>query len=228
MFKKLMGQFFGGETAKPAAIGIRPYASNEANAIYNLLFCDDASLFAPRAGAAPTDWQATLQSSDAQALASLAGDANQEARVRLLAFNGLRDLGQPVPKGVVLGVVVEVPLEGGLDCLAAYDDGGVRYINQTGKIAIFDGGPPEVSLKAKELVSAAAQVVKAIGPWDKPRLPSPKPGNIRMSFLVSDGLYFGEGPFALMQREPLAAPTIQIATQLLQLVVDRAIGGEPG
>jgi hypothetical protein len=62
-------------------------------------------------------------------------------------------------------------------------------------------------------------VVEKIGPWGKPRLAAPKAGNIRLSFLVSDGLYFGEGPFELMQREPLAAPTIQKAVELLQLVV---------
>jgi hypothetical protein len=33
-------------------------------------------------------------------------------------------------------------------------------------------------------------------------------------------LYFGEGPFSAMQREPVAAPIIQEASELLQLVVN--------
>ena len=40
-----------------------------------------------------------------------------------------------------------------------------------------------------------------------------------MTFLVSDGLYFGEGLLAAVQREPLAAPVVRRATELLQAVV---------
>ncbi|EAQ76287.1 hypothetical protein WH5701_15811 [Synechococcus sp. WH 5701] len=47
----------------------------------------------------------------------------------------------------------------------------------------------------------------------------PEDDNIRLTFLVSDGLYFGEGPMTVMQREPLAAPILQTATELLQAVV---------
>jgi hypothetical protein len=43
-----------------------------------------------------------------------------------------------------------------------------------------------------------------------------------MTFLVSDGLYFGEGPFTLMQRDPVAAPLLKNAGELLQLVVKLA------
>ncbi|CAK6692615.1 hypothetical protein ICNINCKA_01248 [Synechococcus sp. CBW1107] len=50
----------------------------------------------------------------------------------------------------------------------------------------------------------------------------PEDDTIRLTFLVSDGLYFGEGPMTGMQREPLAAPIFQRATELLQAVV--AIG----
>jgi hypothetical protein len=41
-----------------------------------------------------------------------------------------------------------------------------------------------------------------------------------MSFLVSDGLYFGQGPFNVMQRDPLAGPIIAAGLELLQAVVD--------
>ncbi len=44
-------------------------------------------------------------------------------------------------------------------------------------------------------------------------------GNIRMTFLVSDGLYFGEGPMAAIQQDPMASPLIAAATQLLVKVV---------
>ena len=71
----------------------------------------------------------------------------------------------------------------------------------------------------KRLFAASEHIVSRIGPWDKPRLGPPNPGNVRLSFLVSDGLYFGEGPMAVMQREPLAGPVIQEATELLLATV---------
>jgi hypothetical protein len=119
---------------------------------------------------------------------------------------------------VLLGVIVEVPLDGGLDVLAAYADGRVRYINQSGKIAIFEGGPPEVQASAKQLVAASTGLVSRIGPRDRARLPPPVAGHIRITFLVSDGLYFGEGSFKAMQADPMAGPIVRKATELLVLV----------
>jgi hypothetical protein len=40
-----------------------------------------------------------------------------------------------------------------------------------------------------------------------------------LTFIVSDGLYFGEGPFAALSQDALAGPLIQQATRLLQQVV---------
>ena len=42
-----------------------------------------------------------------------------------------------------------------------------------------------------QLFAESEKIVKQIGPWDKPRRPHPAKGNARISFLVSDGLYFG-------------------------------------
>jgi hypothetical protein len=128
-----------------------------------------------------------------------------------------------VPKKELLGVIVEVPLEAGLDVLAAYADGSIRYINQTGKLAIFESAPANVAAQAAKLIAASRIVAAQIGPWEKARLPPPAKGRIRMTFLVSDGLYFGEGPFPGMDRDPLAAPVIGEAGRLLQLVVDAAL-----
>ncbi len=123
----------------------------------------------------------------------------------------------------VLGVVVEVGLDSGNDTLAAYADGSVRYINQTGKLAVFDGGPPEVSAQAKELVRVSRATVDKIGPWEQPRREPPDRENIRLSFLVADGLYFGEGPYSLLRRDPMAADVIAAAERLLQLSVQAAL-----
>ena len=104
--------------------------------------------------------------------------------------------------------------------MAAFSEGGVRYINQTGKVAIFEGKGNPVEVLAKELVSVSQPLVNQIGPWDRQRLPPPKAGNVRMSFLVSDGLYFGEGPFAALQQDSMAGLVLAKATQLLQRAVE--------
>ncbi len=113
-------------------------------------------------------------------------------------------------------------MAGGLDALAAYSEGGVRYINQSGKMVIGEGAANFRPL-VQRLFSASESVVARIGPWDKPRIAPPKQGNVRMTFLVSDGMYFGEGPMSVMQRDALAGPVIQQATQLLLSVTKAGV-----
>jgi hypothetical protein len=201
-----------------------PYSGDSPNAIYNLLFCDEVSAFRPKPDTAVAAWQATLfaEPMDTAALELLAADASQEGRVRYLAYSLLRNADKSVPEKILLGVIVEVGLPSGLDVLAAYAEGGVRYINATGKLAVFEGVDAVRSL-VREVLDAAQAVVAHTGPWPGARLAPPRVGNIRISFLVSDGLYFGQGPTAQMQKESMAAPLIQKATELLQAVVALSI-----
>lgn len=202
-----------------------PYEDVSTNLIYQLLFCDRLSLFKANHGGELTGpWKTIFDDPpDPEALAAIANDGNQESRVRMLAYNLLREGNGIVPKGELLGTIVEVHLTDGLDTLAVFADGGVRYINHSGKIAIVEGTPNPFQAEAEAVISASRTIVDAIGPWDKQRLPSPPTGNIRMTFLVSDGLYFGEGPFEVMQQESVAAPLISAATALLLKVVDRSV-----
>jgi len=225
MLKKLFAAIGLGSAAAAApgkaAVAIySPYTSESSNVIYNLLFCDDLAAFKVKPGASPTHWHQVLFSEpgDVAALEALAADVNQEGRIRYLAFSKLRGLGKSVPPKISLGVIVEVPLAGGLDTLAAFSEGGVRYINQSGKLVVIEG-VENFSLMVKRLFAASEPLVARIGPWDKPRLAPPKQSNVRLTFLVSDGMYFGEGPMLVMEHEALAGPVIHCATALLQAVV---------
>jgi len=193
------------------------------NEIYNLLFCDEPNAFKPKAGTSPAAWQISLFSDpvDRSALRAVAADTSQEGRVRYLAFARLRELGQQVPAKVLLGVIIEIPLGGGLDVLAAFSEVGVRYLNQTGKLAVFEGVETLQPL-VRKLFATSGVVINRIGPWDKPRRSPPEPGNVRLTFLISDGLYFGEGPMSVMQREPMVGPVIAQASELLKTVVAMA------
>jgi hypothetical protein len=213
------------EQARAASAEIRgfaPYKNGGLNFIYNLLFCDNLELFKVTANTDPLGPWATLlaENPSAAALYTIAGDGSQESRLRALAYNRLREKDQPVPPKEFLGVIIEVGLEGGLDVLAAFPDGRVRYINETERMSFFEESPVPVRSKAEKLLSASQLAVQSIGPWDQARLAPPSNGMIRMSFLVSDGLYFGQGPFNVMQRDPLAGPIIAAGLELLQAVVD--------
>ncbi len=74
-----------------------------------------------------------------------------------------------------------------------------------------------------DLFAKAMDVVKQIGPWDKPRLRNPTKGNLRISFLVSDGLYFGEGSMDVLFNDKLASPTLTAATSLMQYLTKKSL-----
>jgi hypothetical protein len=204
MFKKLLAAF--GSKANTSARA--PYQRPELNTVYRMLFCDDPEQGGQAVfGAAP-------QLDTVQAIAL---DANEESRLRLLAGHWLRANGHPAPSQEVLGVVVEVPLEEGLDVLAAYADGRARYINHTGRVAVFDGAPQEVAQQARVLVaSAIPDSARAASASSSHAVGA---GQVRFTFLSVDGARAHEGFFSDIVRDPLAAPVLDNAQKLLDLVV---------
>lgn len=210
----------GVATSAAAAPPYSPYSDASANDIYNLLFCDPAADVRQKSRETPARWQSVIEAepADLTALRALADDDLQEGRVRYLAYSKLRKLGEPVSAKRLLGVIVEVPLPGGLDVLAAYSDGGVRYINQTGKLAFYER-VESLNPLVQRLFSASSPVVAKIGSTDKSRRPPPRGESVRITFLVSDGLYFGEGEMTYLQQDALAGPVIQSAVELLQAAV---------
>jgi hypothetical protein len=203
--------------------GYQPYPEPHVNFLYNLLFCDNLSLFNQGQNNIKGDnlWSTLFaKRPDQAALQRIANNETNEGRVRALAYNRLRATGASVPPKKLLGVIIEVPLQQGLDALAAYSEGGVRYLNQSGRVAIFEGTDNPVANLAVEIISIAQPVVNQIGPWDKQRLPPPKAGDARLTFVVSDGLYFGEGSFETPQQDAMSGPIIAKAGQLLQRIVE--------
>ncbi len=207
-----------------------PYQDPGADFLYNLLFCDDLALFLQSPPEEGSPLKVIHDATDLAAVAGITVDTSQESRVRALAYNLLRAKGWQVPPKVLLGVILEVPLDNGLDTLAVFSDGRIRYINQSRRIVVMETPPPNVHAKATEVLAAAQTIVDKIGPWAKPRLPPPTPmeADMRMTFLLSDGLYFGQGSFANLQRDPMSAPLVRFSGQLLQLVVDAALSPKQG
>ncbi|MCX6319421.1 MAG: hypothetical protein NTW29_19245 [Bacteroidetes bacterium] len=196
----------------------RPYSNPALNTIYHQLFCDEWALYkTDPATPAEFPWSVLLSDTEDQdALTSLANDSSNPSRVRLLAARRLAAAGKPISGNELLGVIIEVGMDTGLDTLAAFKDGSARYINHAEKIIIWDSGTRESNAIIEDLIQVSKSVVAQIGPWTDARLPAPGPGTLRLNFLVTDGLYFGEGPFNVLQQDAMGGPVIQAALALLQ------------
>jgi len=194
-----------------------PYTDRATNLTYNLLFCDDIALYkVSQQDPASGPWQVLFaKPANIASLQTLADSSLVETRLRILAFNALTRLNVQSKKKELLGVIVEVGLEHGLDTLAVYQDQRVRYINQSGKLLVREVSTPGISAKIRKLFQEAQPIIEKIGPWRKPRLPPPAAGQMRLTFLANDGLYFGEGTMHDLSRSPLAGPVVTAATELL-------------
>jgi hypothetical protein len=153
-----------------------------------------------------------------------------EPRHYLQAWHFLRPLGhRPAPDEArrVLGVVVEVPVEDGLDLVAAYPDHSARYYNFSGAGVVW--GHPDSSLDSHidRLISAGAAVVQQIGPWDGPRPAPPPKDQVRLSFLAPGGICFGQGPFEALAADPKGAAVIAAATDLMRALMAKAQPPKP-
>jgi hypothetical protein len=201
-----------------------PYKKDGVSQIYELLFCDDIELYRGMNTAHDVyPWNILFDEyADNDKLRGVLHDPALETRPKILAARVLAENGVVEPVRRVMGVVVEAGLPDGLDVLAAYEDGTARYINFSEKIIIWDTPTPESEAFITSLFNTGVAVVNNIGPWDHPRKPAPASGTIRLNFLVSDGLYFGEGLFDVLQADSLGGPVIAAAVKLMSYLIHEA------
>lgn len=196
----------------------RPYQNESLDFIYNLIFCDH--LPQPTADDGGPYFKLLLDpSSTDAAIRALADDEKLESRVRLFAYRKLAERAVPGLGQELLGVVVEIGLPGGLDVLACYQDNTARYINYSGKLIVWEAADHrEVKEFNNELFEHSRHIISQIGPWEEERRSPPAQGMLRISFLVADGLYFGEGPADGMFADGLAGPALHAALDIMQII----------
>ena len=208
-------------------LAISPYGNDGINKIYNLLFCDDTDLYETGAGATSYPHNILFaEIPDVNKLNDIVNDESLETRYKTLAYHLLSKNAATINKKELLGVIVEVALPEGLDVIAAYQDGTARYINYTEKLLVWDTQTKESNEFVEQLFLHSDYVVKKIGPWDGARRPAPIEGNVRLNFLVSGGLYFGEGPFDVLEKDPMGGPVIRSAAALMNYLIDKLIPGK--
>ncbi len=157
-----------------------------------------------------------------EVLQNVTAHPSLESRHHLQAWHFLRELGVRVPPERakdVLGVVVEVGVEGGLDLVAAYSDNRARYYNYSGAGVVWERPNDSLDGPIGELLQRGRVLAQAIGPWKQPRPPAPPKGEARINLLTPSGLFFGHGPIDLIGKDPLGGPTFAAAFRLMQALI---------
>lgn len=209
-------------TKAPAPSGPpQPYKGKVTNFAYNLLFCDIPGLFIQNKSLKQDDpLYRVLHAGpkDGNAVRAIANDVRGDSCTRMLAFDWLRANKQPVPPKVLLGVVFELGSKDGPAVVAAYADGNVRYISDTEELVSYGPNTPSVAPKAKDLLARAGTMIKKMDAWKEPRVIAPPYGIMRVTFLASGGLYFGDGEFRQMVHDKFGGATVHSAVELMKAV----------
>ncbi len=145
-----------------------------------------------------------------------------EARHYAQAWTFLRALGiYPSPEQAkeLLGIVLEVSVQGGIDYLAAYPEKTARYYNYSGAGIIWERPDESLDELISALLQAGERILQAIGPSKEGRPAEPPQGCIRLNLIAPSGLHYGQGLFSALAADPLAKPAIDIATVLMQHLI---------
>jgi hypothetical protein len=135
-----------------------------------------------------------------------------ETRTILWTWSSLREVGEnPDPKLAfeVLGVVLEVPVNGGFDTLAAYADGSARYLNYSGSAIFWDAPDTTVKALCEKLIDEAASAGTATEPRSTLKLPRDR---AQVTLLTRSGNYVASMP----------GPVMQAGAKLMMVMMDRA------
>jgi len=125
----------------------------------------------------------------------------------------------------VLGVVVEVGMDSGHDLLAVYADKTAHYYNYSGAGVVWEHPDSSLDKLIEAVLKAARSIVQDIGPWNGARRSPPPAGHLRLNILTPSGLYFGEGPFEDLDRDPRARPLIHAALDLMRRLTSLVVPG---
>src|ERR1700722_16558297 len=105
----------------------------------------------------------------------IASTEDLESRQILQAWHFLRQASCPPPAEtakLVLGVVVEMPVDDGHDLLAAYRDGSARYLNYSGAAVVWeDRTVSEVQSAIDSWLATGQGIADAAGPLEPPTVP---------------------------------------------------------
>jgi hypothetical protein len=207
-------------TAANAADLPKPYKGNNTNFAYNLVFCDAPGLFLQNKALKPeTSLFHVLHAkpADAAAIRKIA-DSDKDSCTRMLAYDWLRAHKQPVPEKTLLGVVIEFGSTDSPDTMAIYADGNIRYIDEQERLFSYGPSTAPISAKAQGFLKLSRDLLAHLDPWKEVRQPTPPYGFMRITFLASSGIYFGDGELRQMAKDKFGGATVRSAFDLYKAV----------
>jgi hypothetical protein len=202
--------------AKAKTVFFKPYNREDADTFYNQLFGDNYVLFQPRDNQpAEGRWKTLLTvRASAAALRKIAEDQASPAIQRIIAVGRLRGTEIISSPSEMLAVLVESGEEDGMDTLAVYADGTVKFISAEGKVSHLDGTRPITLKKIAELMSMAQQLTTRMEAWAQPRLSPPIKSMVRLTFIATDGYFFGQGEIRILAKDRSGGPIIRQASAI--------------
>jgi hypothetical protein len=154
-----------------------------------------------------------------QRLRSILALSDLETRAQLWVWTALRGMGeQPDPKSgwEILGVVVEVPVQGAYDTLAGYQDGSARYLNFSGSAIFWDAPDAAIKNLCQALLGSAVSAASRAKPRRDVSLPR---SGMHATLLTRFGNYVISDP---------PETTGKVAAALMAQLISRAEHGEGG
>jgi hypothetical protein len=194
-----------------------PYHDAGIDLEYNRLFCDDIKLFRLSAGQfSSTEWSIMLAARRRlEKVREISRNNDLPAQLRTLAFNYLVSKNQAPLQKELLACIVEVGEADGLEVLAAYTDYHLVYINSAGHKKEWDRLKPAARENMVRLFGSSVNLAAHLQPTDQPRFVPPIPGMVRITLLLSDGRYFGQGPVNHLTKDELGGALIRQSKRLL-------------
>jgi len=179
-----------------------PFGTKEADQVYNELFADNAENF----GA----------SQDVVQLHGIVDNPDLSTPRRLLAYKQLAAEGAAVGARELLGVIVEIGMDGAVEIVAALEDGTATVISPKGKVLQLTDRDEISDEYVDPLLDAA---IVAVNKWPAQKMPRQRPpseGSARISLLVADKVHTREGSFMELEEDATAGPVLEHAASLLQ------------
>lgn len=211
---------------------------NPSARLRDLLFADlapgrAAEVFA-RGGAATAfivDLARAASTGDAPAALraiSVTPPAEQETRLFAQAWHLARLAGVDPGSASrrVLGVIVDMHTDEGLDTLAGFLDGSARYLNFSGAGVVWEAPDAEVRRRVDDLLLAGEEVLRLTEPIEPPRPAAPGHGGAMISVITPGGIHVGAGSVYHLSNDSHGGPVISAAGNLLALLVERSMASQ--
>jgi hypothetical protein len=113
--------------------------------------------------------------------------------VQLWAWHNLRKLGIEPPVNLakkVMGIIVEVPNQGGEDIIASYADGTARFLSYTGAMILWDDFHEQITPLIHEGIKLAHPIGELYVEHQTKQIAD---GDVRLTILTPGGMYCWEG-----------------------------------